>query len=99
MLSKITSSHTKKLIFSMRDSSKNIALKFSTVRSTELPKKSWVPTEQTDLQKVTTQALIHDISMQQMEATARVVPWYLKNLPVSVFITADESTFPKCSFF
>ena len=49
------------------------------------PQKSWVPTEQPLLQKVTTQALIHEISLQQMEAAAKVVPWFLKNMPVSSF--------------
>lgn len=49
------------------------------------PRKSWVPVDQSNLQKVTTQSLIHEISMQQMEATNKVVPWFLYHMPVSYY--------------
>eukprot|EP01035_Chromulina_nebulosa_P043826 gene43826-59363_t len=54
--------------------------------------KSWVPTESSVLQKVTTQALIHEVSLQQMDASAKWVPWFLKNLPASYFRQVPEST-------
>lgn len=37
----------------------------------------------TEGHKVTAQALIHEIAMQQMESTAAVVPWFLDSMPVS----------------
>jgi len=45
--------------------------------------KSWVPTDPSSLQKITTQALLHEVALQQMESAQVVVPWYLKNMPVS----------------
>lgn len=45
---------------------------------------TWVPTQTDLLEKVTTQALVHEISLQQMESSATVVPWFLKNMPVSI---------------
>jgi hypothetical protein len=45
--------------------------------------KSWVPTEEDVLQKITTQALVHEVSIEQMQSTATIVPWFLKNMPVS----------------
>lgn len=33
--------------------------------------------------KLTSQALIHDISLHQMETVKTVVPWFLSNMPVS----------------
>jgi hypothetical protein len=47
-------------------------------------KKSWVPTDDTKLQEITTQALILDVSMQQFQSAAVIVPWFLKNMPVSL---------------
>jgi len=47
------------------------------------PRKSWIPTEDELLQKVTTQALIHEISLQQMHGVEKVVPWFLKTMPVN----------------
>ena len=46
--------------------------------------KSWVPTEDDTLQKVTTQALVHEMSLQQMESVNSTVPWFLKNMPVII---------------
>jgi hypothetical protein len=50
--------------------------------SSNVPK-SWVPTENTKLQKVTTQALLYEVSLEQMNSSNKVVPWFLKNMPVS----------------
>lgn len=36
-----------------------------------------------DMFKLTSQALIHDISLHQMETVKTVVPWFLSNMPVS----------------
>jgi hypothetical protein len=44
----------------------SIALRFN---STMPGGKSWVPTQKELLQRVTTQALVHEISLQQMEVT------------------------------
>jgi len=56
--------------------SKAIARSFSN-------QKSWVPTDASSLQKITTQALLHEVALQQMESAQVVVPWYLTNMPVS----------------
>lgn len=48
--------------------------------------KSWVPTDANSLQKITTQALLHEVALQQMESAQVVVPWYLTNMPVSNLI-------------
>ena len=52
------------------------------VTKRNLARKSWIPTEDDLLQKVTTQALIHEISLQQMHGVQEVVPWFLKTMPV-----------------
>lgn len=46
-------------------------------------KKSWIPTNESDLQKVTTNAWIHEVAEQQRAQATRVVPWFLRNMPVS----------------
>jgi len=53
--------------------------------------KSWVPTQGGDLEKIATQALIHEVSLQQFEATAKLVPWFLCNMPASYFRQVPES--------
>jgi hypothetical protein len=45
-------------------------------------KKSWVPIQEDLLQKVTTNSLIHEMSMQATESAAIVVPWFLSSMPV-----------------
>lgn len=45
--------------------------------------KSWVPTTQEELQEVTMQAMIHEVSLAQVASVTEVVPWFLKNMPVS----------------
>lgn len=47
--------------------------------------KSWVPQSEEALQKVTTQALIHEVAEHQKEQATRVVPWFLKNMPAAYF--------------
>jgi len=51
-----------------------------------------VPSLDENLQKVTTQALIHEISLQQMEGAAHVVPWFLKNMPAAYFNQTPEDS-------
>ena len=58
--------------------------KATTIRSFS-SQKSWVPTDAGSLQKITTQALLHEVALQQMESAQVVVPWYLTNMPVSNF--------------
>jgi len=45
--------------------------------------KSWVPVENLSLEKVTKQAIVHTLTQYQMETANRVVPWFLKHMPVS----------------
>lgn len=47
--------------------------------------KSWIPTESESLQKITTQALIHEMSIMQFEVASKVIPWFLKNMPAAYF--------------
>jgi hypothetical protein len=71
------------------------------------PKKSYIPTEQRDLQRITTQSLIHEISMQQMEAANKVVPWFLEQMPVSysrilvivIVIEVDVEVICSCFYY
>ena len=49
--------------------------------------KSWVPTQDHILQKITTTAMVHEVSLQQMEMAANVVPWFLSNMPVTSIYT------------
>jgi hypothetical protein len=44
---------------------------------------SWDTSNPESLFKLTSQALIHDISLHQMETVKTVVPWFLNNMPVS----------------
>ena len=53
--------------------------------------KSWVPKQDEILQKVTTQALIHEVSLQQMENSGKVVPWFLKEMPATYFRQVPET--------
>jgi hypothetical protein len=45
---------------------------------------SWDTSNPENLFKLTSQALIHDISLHQMETVKTVVPWFLTNMPVRV---------------
>lgn len=53
--------------------------------TTAVTKKSWVPVQEELLQKMATQSLIHEMSIQANESAAIVVPWFLSSMPVSVF--------------
>jgi hypothetical protein len=46
---------------------------------------NWVPTQDDLLQKLNTTALVHEVSLQQMEMASVVVPWFMKNMPVSFY--------------
>lgn len=56
--------------------------------SRSLSSKSWVPDNDEVLQRVTMQSLIHEVSEQQRELASKVVPWFLKNMPVSGFVVS-----------
>ena len=53
--------------------------------TTTVTKKSWVPVQEELLQKMATQSLIHEMSIQANESAAIVVPWFLSSMPVNVF--------------
>lgn len=61
-------------------------------RMSTVAKKSWVPIQEDLLQKVTTNSLIHEMSMQATESAAIVVPWFLSSMPVSelLYITSQD---------
>jgi glutamate dehydrogenase len=46
---------------------------------------SWVPQRGTVLEDATRKAMIHEISMAQMNSTAEIVPWFLDQMPNSYF--------------
>jgi len=54
--------------------------------------KSWVPQQDDELRRVTTQSLIHEVSMAQFSETANFVPWFLSSMPVSYFRQIDGKT-------
>lgn len=53
--------------------------------------KSWIPVTNLELQRITTQSLIHEVAEQQRELAAKVVPWFLKNMPASYFRRIPEN--------
>mmetsp|Transcript_3860 Transcript_3860/g.5309 ORF Transcript_3860/g.5309 Transcript_3860/m.5309 type:complete len:1017 (-) Transcript_3860:1740-4790(-) len=53
--------------------------------------KSWIPLTNLELQRITTQSLIHEVAEQQRELAAKVVPWFLKNMPASYFRRIPEN--------
>lgn len=55
--------------------------------------KSWIPTEPTELQKVTTQAIIHELTVEQQQSTAE---GKLKFLDVNVEV-ANDTCYYSCS--
>lgn len=54
-------------------------------------KKSWVPVSDEKLQQVTTKSLIHEVAEQQRELAAKVVPWFLRNMPAAYFRQIPEN--------
>lgn len=86
-----------KLQSSILSNKKNFIAGFSTVSSSKYDSslnygsKSWLPRENDHLQKVTTQALIHEISLESMDSAKTYVPWFLKNMPASYFNQIPES--------
>ena len=52
--------------------------------------KSWVPSSDKELQRITTQALVHEISRQKMQQIEDFVPWFLSNMPASYFRQVSE---------
>ena len=53
------------------------------LRMSTASKKSWVPIQEELLQRVTTNSLIHEMTVQATESAAIVVPWFLNSMPVS----------------
>lgn len=53
--------------------------------------KTWVPTDASEIQKITTQAMIHEVAEKQKEQANRVVPWFLQNMPASYFQQASAA--------
>ncbi len=53
--------------------------------------KSWVPVEGASLQKVTRQALVHELTQVQMSMANTVVPWFLSQMPSAYFRQVPES--------
>jgi glutamate dehydrogenase len=52
--------------------------------------KSWVPSADSKLQKVTTTALVHEVSMKQFASTEKTVPWFLQQMPIAYFRQVPE---------
>lgn len=50
-----------------------------------------MPQQNEELQKITTQALIHEISMAQITEVSSFVPWFLKTMPASYFRQIPEA--------
>lgn len=56
---------------------------YEACRMSTAVKKSWIPVQEELLQKMATQSLIHEMSIQANESAAIVVPWFLHTMPVS----------------
>jgi hypothetical protein len=54
-------------------------------------KMAWQADEDSDIQRVTTLATIHELTKQQTRSIETVVPWFLKNMPASYFRQVPES--------
>jgi len=59
-------------------------------QSTQVGGKSWVPQDDSALQKVATQSLIHEVTMAQIRDTEAFIPWFLRNMPASYFRQVPE---------
>jgi hypothetical protein len=53
-------------------------------------KMAWQADEDSDIQRVTTLATIHELTRQQSRSIETVVPWFLKNMPASYFRQVPE---------
>jgi len=54
--------------------------------------KSWIPREESSLQKVTRQSLVHELTQSQMANAQVLVPWFLSQMPASYFRQVPESS-------
>lgn len=54
-------------------------------------KMAWQADQDSDIQRVTTLATIHELTQQQSKSIEKVVPWFLKNMPASYFRQVPES--------
>jgi len=50
-----------------------------------IPPTSWQPQSDADVQRVTSQALIYELTRTTADAIEKVVPWFLKTMPESYF--------------
>lgn len=53
---------------------------------------AWVPSSSDELQRMTIQSLVHEISLQQLQSVQTVVPWFLKAMPAAYFRQVPEAT-------
>lgn len=54
-------------------------------------KMAWQADQDSDIQRVTTLATIHELTQQQVRTIEKVVPWFLSNLPASYFRQVPKS--------
>jgi len=52
---------------------------------------SWQPQRNSEIQKVTQKAIIHELTQQQNKTIQEVVPWFLNNMPSSYFKSVPEN--------
>jgi hypothetical protein len=55
------------------------------------PAQPWQAEHNIDIQRVTQQALIHELTQQQTRTIEHVVPWFLNNMPAPYFRQVPES--------
>lgn len=90
MLSKVSRSGSKLAAFSARAIARRTptfvapAVYFSTT-------KHWVPMDQDKLMQITMRSLIAEVAEQQKDLAAKVVPWFLTNMPAAYFRQVPEN--------
>ena len=52
--------------------------------------KPWQAAGALDIQRVTQQAMVHELVQQQTDTIQKVVPWFLQNMPTSYFNQVPE---------
>ena len=52
--------------------------------------KAWQAEGALDIQRVTQQAMIHELIQQQTDTIQKVVPWFLQNMPPAYFRQVPE---------
>lgn len=54
-------------------------------------KRAWQADQDTDIQRVTVLATIHELTQQQVRTIEKIVPWFLQSMPASYFRQVPES--------